>query len=136
MADLLIRIRDKESSGDAETDALQFGRGDVIAVWETPGPWGKQELSNPDWRIVRLANVTAADALELIQPETDALATSERLMRKRRAGFNLDNLPAGLRAWLDDDDSRAEPIRTVNLSRAAFLVLVQVKARRAPFRVL
>lgn len=133
MADLLIRIRDKESSGDAETDALQFKRGDVIAVWETPGPWGIEELRNPDWRILRLPNVSAADAQELMAPETDSTVTAERLMRKRRARLDIDALPAPVRAWLADD-SRAQPILEAGLARVAFVALVRAKSRRIGFR--
>jgi hypothetical protein len=134
MADLLIRIRDKESSGDAETDALQFKRGDVVAVWPTPGPWGGAELTNPDWRILSLPNVDVADVGELLRVEADAL---EKTARKRRARFNVDGagLPAPIRAWLADD-TRAQPILTSNISRAAFLAFVEAKAPRVRFRVL
>ncbi len=135
MADLLIRIRDKESSGDPETDAVQFKRGDVIAVWPTPGPWGTEELRNPDWRIVRLPNVSVEDAQELMAPERLATLDGERLMRKRRARLDVDNLPAPVRAWLADD-TRAVPIFSSPLPRAAFVALVLGKPARQPFRVL
>lgn len=134
MADILIRIRDKESSGDPETDALQFKRGDVIAVWPTPGPWGTEERRNPDWRILRLPNVSVEDVGELLRVETDAL---ERISRKRRARFNVDSvsLPAPIRNWLTND-ARTQPILSSNISRATFLAFIEAKAPRVRMRVL
>jgi len=133
MADLLIRIRDKESSGDAFTDELQFKRGDVIDVKESPGIWG-EELRNPDWRILRLTNVSAADVIELLREER---AADQTLMRKRKARLNIDSaaLPLAVRTWLQDD-TRQSPILTVGLSRAAVLALVENKVPRFRLRVL
>lgn len=138
MADLLIRIRDKESSGDAETDALQFKRGDVIAVMPTPHPWSERERTNPDWRILRLPNIDAADLSALLRPENETQAVARpRLMRKRNAALDLDsvNWPQAIIDWLRDD-TRAQPILSRNFTRAQAVAFIKAKTpRQARFTV-
>lgn len=135
--DIMFRRYAKESSGSAELDAQQFGPGDVLNVLRSPWPFTVYELTAPDRRILRLTNVDPADCSELIREERIVLPGSERLMRKRRARFNMESaaIPAGLRSWLDDD-TRAVPIFVSNIGRIAFLVLIQAKAARQALRVL
>jgi hypothetical protein len=131
MADLVIRIRAKPEA-NSELAALKTTRGDVIEVLPTPWAFSVIELTNPDWRILRLPNVSVADALVLTKPEllTDAGGV-DRLRRKRSAFFDVDDatLPTAISTWLLDD-LRAVPIFTSNINRAQFLKFVKTKTPR------
>jgi hypothetical protein len=119
VADVLIRIRDKELSGDAEVDAQNTKRGDVIAICETPWPWGFADLANPDWRILRLVLIPSFQLLELLTPELgipDAKGnTALRRTRSKRLNVDSVNWPANVRTWLADD-TRATPIFSSSLT--------------------
>ena len=138
-ADVLFWASDKESSGDAELDALAYKRGDVITIQASPWAWSARELSRPEWRIVRLPNVEPIDLRELILPEFEALAVENprmRRMRRSRLRVELATLPAPLRSWLADN-TRAQPVRSFNLTRADILAWIEAKTPRAQaFRVL
>jgi hypothetical protein len=96
MAEVLVRIVDR---GGVDP-AVGYGdskRGDVIAVCPNGWGWTPAELTNPDWRIVRVP-FTAA--------ECDALLTlgdgNPQLARcwKRKYGIDASILPAGVKAAL------------------------------------
>jgi hypothetical protein len=129
MCELLIRVRDKVNEDDPYLDAQCLKRGDVVVVVEDGWQWGRQELSNPDWRILQLPNVSVMQAQAFLGQEVnDDPAQPSRVLRRRGWAFGLGSLPAALRAWIDDD-SRKTPTRRVNLTAAQILAMRQRKQR-------
>jgi hypothetical protein len=131
MADILIRIRDKETSGDAETDALQFKSGDVVVICETPWPWSVAEQTNPDWRILRLPLVTAQQMSDLMLPQLGSVDANGNtpLRRKRGKRIGIEGFTGQVRQWIDDD-TRAEPILSRNFTLAQIQAFYETKTAR------
>lgn len=88
MCELLVRVVDKINP-DPYLNVGLTKRGDVIAVCPNGWNWGTAELSNPEWRIICLPNVTETEVASLLQPEvnTDPLNPSKMLQRR---AFKLD----------------------------------------------
>lgn len=122
MCEVLLRVVDKVNE-DPYLDAKLLKRGDVVVIVEDGHAWGREELANPDWRIVKLPNVTSSVASAFLGDEKDTDPTKPSRVLRRRA-FRLDwqTLPAAVLAWLADD-TRAVPTRTVNISAAQLLAL-------------
>lgn len=109
MAELLVRIRDKEPHPDPYIDVKRSKRGDVIAVAPDGWRWGRDELRNPDWRIFKIPGLPMDIAQSFLTPERgDPLV--EKMLRRREASFDLDSaeLPQRVRDFLADD-SRSSP---------------------------
>lgn len=89
----LVRIVDKPLSGDASLDAKRTRAGDVIVVMPDGHSWGKQELSNPEWRIISIPDLRAADAISLTSPEAKVgLNGSTKMLQKRAIRLDLSNV--------------------------------------------
>lgn len=86
MAELLVRVVDKTNPNDAAADRLLPKAGDVIDVHPDGWAWSKAELSNPEWRILRIPDLDVGSLDDLMQPIMDATGA---LNRRRRKGFNL-----------------------------------------------
>jgi hypothetical protein len=127
MCELLIRVRDK-AFGDLYQKVKQLGRGDVVSVVENGWGWSQEELTNPDWRILKLPNILVDDVTDLLAPEDNPTPLIPNRMLQRH-GKKLDlshvNL-APLVPWFQDD-TRAQTTRTVNITRAQARALVAVK---------
>ena len=129
MCEILIRARDKVNATSVYLDVQCTKRGDVISVQENGWAWGSEELSARYWRIVKLPNVSVSAAVALLVPElpVNPLIPSKTLQRRGfRWNVNAASLPAAVRNWINDD-SRAAPSRTVNLSESQFLALIEKK---------
>lgn len=109
MAELLIRVRDKEASPDPYQDAKRSKRGDVIAVCPDGWAWSHREQTNPEWRIVRILGLPMSVAESFVTPERGDPRV-DRMLRRREAEFDFDHadLPQRVREYLADD-SRARP---------------------------
>lgn len=119
MAELLVRVRDK-TSPDLYKDVRLTKRGDVIVVMPDGWTWGSGELTNPDWRIVKLPNVSLDEAEAMTAGELPAdPKVPSRTLQRRAFSFDLDNLPQSVAAFIADD-TRASPALTVNLTLAQF----------------
>lgn len=128
MCELLIRARDKVND-DPQLDAKCYKRGDVVAVVEDGWQWGRVELASPEWRILQLPNVSVEQAQAFVAEEVeDDPAQPSRMLRRRGWAFDLEALPAAVRAWLADD-SRKTPTRRVNLTAPQILALRKRKQR-------
>lgn len=88
MCELLVRVVDKVNT-DPYLNVKLTKRGDVIAICPDNWGWGSEELSNTDWRIISLPNVTETQAASFLAAEldTDPLNPSKMLQRR---GFKLD----------------------------------------------
>ncbi len=128
MCEALIRVVDKVNS-DPYLDCKCLKRGDIIAVVEDGWPWGKEELSNPDWRIVKFTSISVSAVMAFLGPEIDTdAAHPSRMLRRRAFSFDLSStsLPQAFRNWLADS-TRAAPTRTVLLTGAQLLALKVAK---------
>jgi len=91
--ELLLRVVDKIGATDYQ-DAGLTKSGDVIAIHMAPGPWGSEELTNPDWRIIRVdIPATLIDSLVAIESGSFAY----RLNRKRIYQLNIDSLQKSIK---------------------------------------
>jgi len=108
MAELLVRVRDKESHPDPYVDVQRSKRGDVIVACPDGWQWSHAERTNPDWRIVRVLGLPDSIAQSFLTPERGDPKV-DRMLRRREASFDLDHaeLPARVREYLADD-SRAQ----------------------------
>jgi len=115
-------------------------QGDVIAVVPDGWRWGACELgqavegnpngNHPFWRIIKLPNVTVAQASNLLAPErdTDPQGPSPYL-QYRQFYFDKTKIPAGQIALLQNlaDDLRTNGFVTLNFTAAQ---LANVISRR------
>ncbi len=90
--ELLIRITDKPRSGKIAVDAQRTSAGDVIACAADGHIWGKREVSNPDWRIVRVPGLSRDIAVSLVAVELPVAFGANRLLRKRQLRIDLEQL--------------------------------------------
>jgi hypothetical protein len=105
MCELLIRVVDKVDPLRSEDENRRFTkRGDVIVVVEDQWPWGREELSFFEWRIVCLPDVQVDEASMLLTSEIKQPGHKATL-RPRAFYFDLDLLP---RDFLNDN-SRVVP---------------------------
>ena len=128
MCEILIRARDK-TNADPYMDAKCLKRGDVVSVVENNWSWGTAELTAPYWRIVKLPKVSVSAAESLLAPEFDADPQNPSPVLRRRAfKWDLDSgtWSTPVRNWINND-TRATPFRTVNISEAQFLALKVTK---------
>lgn len=118
---------------DPYMDVQNFKRGDVIVVEPDGHVWGTDELSNPDWRILKLPNVSVLQAQSFLSEEVDTDPQKPSRMLQKR-GFKLDvdaaTLPAAVKTWLLDK-TRAAPTFTVNFTPAQFITFKKKRDRRA-----
>lgn len=128
MSEALIRVRTKDQP-DPYLSCKLLERGDVVAVCADGWAWSAAELSNPDWRILALPNVTASQVEAFLGPEFDTDPSHPSRMLRRRA-FSLDidyaGLPQAFKDWAKDD-TRAAPMRMVNYTPQQFLALKKAK---------
>ncbi len=89
--EILLVIVDKKNPNSVHLDNQCPKAGDVLAVNPDGFAWGKEELANPDWRIVGVPDLTTAQAAALVAHEPGDPATN-RMVRSRGNRLNLDLL--------------------------------------------
>jgi hypothetical protein len=120
MSELLIRVVSKVNVDDADLNSMLLKRGDVVTIQPDGHNWGTQELSNPDWRIVRILGMTRAEADALMEEDfsfnengdmvlSGTAVKSAGIRRKRRIALNSIKWDASHLAALLDN-TRATPI--------------------------
>ena len=130
MCEILIRVRAKENP-DPYLDAKALKRGDVVAVVNNGWVWSTEELTNPDWRIVKLPSVSVSAGETLLAKEYDIDPQfPSKVLRRRAFYWNIDDSSwsTPVRNWINDD-SRSVPTRTVNISETQFLALKIAKVQ-------
>lgn len=95
MAEILIRVVE-HSHSTPETAYLHVGQYEVVVVQDNGWPWSANELNNPDWRIIRISNVTA----EALAYWADAAFTAQDALQYKRTN-RIDNAQNGVQAIID-----------------------------------
>lgn len=88
---LLVRVVDKTSNDSSKNYELTK-RGDVIAAKPDGADWGMLELTNPEWRIISVPDMSEAQANALLVPETPPLNNPRQICRKRAFKVDVDSL--------------------------------------------
>lgn len=70
MCEILLRVRDKDSKS-VDQRLMQNKAGDAVVVVEDGHQWGDEEVSNPDWRVLRLPGLPAAAVADLMHVRTN-----------------------------------------------------------------
>lgn len=107
MAELLVRVRDV-THPDPALDRLQSKRGDVVVICPDGWSWGREELTNPDWRILIAPGLDPGALDTLARPAFADPADPTRLTASRACRLALDDpaMPAPLEHFLADDARR------------------------------
>lgn len=130
MAELLIRVKDKINAVDYYKNFQCTKRGDVIVACPDGWNWGNDELSDPQYRIVKIPSLPLIDAQALTTPEqeTDPVRPS-RTLQRRGFKLNLDDpsLPQAFQDFIKDDSRKQQ---TINLSLTKQQVLA-IKVKKA-----
>lgn len=133
MAQLVVMAVDRTSS-DVYVDVKVHKRGDVIDVLADDVVFSPNELSHPEWRILKFDGVSRSEASVFLSPELPtappALSHLPDPMLQVR-GFYLDldaaTLPAAMKAYLADA-TRAVGVYTVPAS----VNMAALKRKRLP----
>jgi len=129
MCEILVLALDKVSD-DPYLDAKQYKRGDVVAIRPDGWLWGKQELVNPLFRIIKVPRVTVSQASAFLGPELDTDPTNpSKMLRLRAFKLDLEGLP-GVVANLEDP-KRRNPLFKASMSPEKLLALKVEKVRLA-----
>lgn len=146
MCEILLCVKNMGTSGNPSTDSHAPQQGDVIDVHPDGWTWGECELGGPLWtdvsvdppiqrpisehrlgnhnffRIIKLPNVTVAQASRMLPPEIDTDPSKPSPYLQYRAFF-LDKtkiLPATMQNLIDywQDDGRSQGFVTLNYTAA------------------
>lgn len=142
MPEILLRVVDKINDSDFYLNCQCTKRGDVIVAKPDGWAWGVEELSNPDWRIVKfpIANKVNHDLMlaelgAMLTPERDIDPTRPSRTLQRRA-FHLDlahvSIPPALRAFLLDGSRNASVFVVTALPAALRALVSGIKVVRPP----
>jgi hypothetical protein len=117
MAEFLLRVVDKVNT-DPVLNTKCTKRGDVIVVQEDGWAWGLRELTDPQYRLLRVPAMSLSEARTFVAEEQDVNPQAPSRMLLRRA-FKLDIdhpiVPIPVKAWLADA-TRATPLLVLNLN--------------------
>lgn len=132
MCELLVRVVDKIND-DFYKNCECTKRGDVIVGKEDGWAWGKEELANPDWRIVALPGVPLSHVMALLQYELQVDPNHRsRTTQKRAFKLDLDALVApasrgNTHASAMADAKRVTPVVQIDLSPEEITPLILAK---------
>lgn len=132
MCEILLCVKNMGTSGVQASDSHQPKQGDVVAVQPDGWPWGACELgqvvqgnpngNHPFFRIIKLPNVTVAQASNMLTPEQDLDPQNPSPYLQYRARF-LDKTkisPATAQTLLNywNDDGRAQGFLSLSYTAA------------------
>ena len=129
MCEVLLRVRDKINSVDVYADVQCLKRGDIVSIVPDGWNWGSAELTNDDWRIVKLPNIALSLAEAFLAPELPVDPQNPgKMLRRRGFKFDIDDpaIPVSFAAWLADN-TRVQPTRTVNFTGPQLLAFKKAK---------
>ena len=141
MCEILLCVKDMGKSGNLAIDSHAPKQGDVVDVHPDGWPWSVCELgvsvqgnpngNHPFFRVIKLPNVSVAQASNMLTPEFDASPQNPSPYLQYRGRF-LDKSkipPATMQALLDNwnDDGRANGFITLNYTAAQVNSIVTVR---------
>jgi hypothetical protein len=97
--EMLIRRVDKINPNSDVQNARCTKRGDVIVVQPMGFDWSDAEINNPDWILIKVADLSLGDAETFLLPESPLGEREAQPLLKRRAksidldGLTLDIIP-------------------------------------------
>lgn len=89
MCEVLVRVVDQVDPGDFYKNCHLSKAGDIVVACPDGWPWSKIEQSRPDWRIIRLPNISLAAVAPFLEPEVDTNPQHPSRTLQARA-FRLD----------------------------------------------
>ena len=95
MAEILIRMVEHDHS-DTPTAHLHVGQYEAVVVRENGWPWSALELNNPDWRIIRISNVTES----ALAYWADSFTNPDDSLQFKR-GYQIDNTASQVQGIID-----------------------------------
>lgn len=128
MCEILVCVKNKGQTGNLAVDSRMPKQGDVVSVHPDGWSWGACELgvvvqgnpngNHPFFRVIKLPNVTVAQAARMLSPETDVDPLHPSPYLQYRAFF-LDKSkinPTTQKALWDNwnDDGRTNGFITLN----------------------
>ena len=140
MCELLIQVIDT-TNDDVYRNYQCLKRGDVIDVVPDGWKWSQRELTNPNWRIIKLPGVEVDAVVDLTHSEMsttdpEVLRTGAYkktwLARTKRLDIGLAQIPKAIRDYLADND-RVRPSYTVDTSKFDITSIKETKALVADF---
>lgn len=141
MCEILLCVKDRGNSGVLLIDSHAPKQGDVVLVKPDGWQWGAAELgtavqgnpngNHPFFRIIKLPNVTVAQASNMLTPEIDIDPQVPSAYLQYRGRF-LDKSkvpPATMQALIDNwnDDGRANGFISLNYTAAQINTIVTVR---------
>lgn len=72
MCELILRVVDKPAPAAFDRPMVAQA-GDVVVVVPDGHQWGREEISNPEWRIVRLPGVAESALADLMEARPHAI---------------------------------------------------------------
>lgn len=123
--EILLRVVDKINLDDPIKNNQCTKRGDVIVVVPDGHNWGKEELSNPDWRIIKAPNLTEAATYDFTHADLDINGNE---IKRRKHTFDFDNpiLSPQILTYLADSQ-RTNPFYYTEASIENILSLKKLK---------
>lgn len=94
MAELLIRVAEKQGLIQAAHAHRVTTPGDVITVQPNGWNWGRKELENPEWRIWRLPTIDHAALGDLCECDRSRIAGGGYFIRARVRYLDLSSAEA------------------------------------------
>lgn len=90
MAELLVRVVDKVHPTDPDKNLQCTKKGDVIWICPDGWNWGREELANPEWRIMKMPGVDPATLWDMLDADISYIGGQGFIKRKRVRAYNLD----------------------------------------------
>lgn len=91
MAEILLHFTDKVPNSHPDY-AMNYGAMDIVVVCADGWTWTEAELTNPNWRIVKVPGVDPSFLSQYAAPRIDA--TTQKITRKRDWCFDVAQVPA------------------------------------------
>lgn len=94
MAELLVRVIDKVNKESVYLDCGCTKRGDVIAACPDGWAWGSAEVSDPQYQIVKVPDLSLEEAAALTAQDVGfGKIQASRTLLKRTFHLDLEGLP-------------------------------------------
>lgn len=117
MAEMLVRIKDKPKSGNVYKDRHLSERGCVICIMPDNHSWSNAELTNPEWRIIKVPGINPTVISHFItgqigygDPEAEKV---NLVLRRWQYKLNLDLLQTMLADPVIRQEFKDNPVKTL-----------------------